>query len=141
MVTNQAGIDLIKRSEGCCLKAYKCPAGVWTIGYGHTEGVIPGTTIRQEQAERLLKCDLVEFERAMNAVIKTEITENQFSAIISLAYNCGSNAISKSTLIKKVNVRDFAGAAEEFLRWDKIAGVPNKGLHARRVAERELFLR
>lgn len=140
MKTNPAGIELIKSFEKCVLTTYVCPAGKLTIGWGHTgPDVIAGKTITQAQADKILACDLADFESAMNACIKAPVTENQFSAIVSLAYNCGAQAIANSTLIKKLNAGDVSGAANEFLRWDKIKGVASAGLARRRWAEKELF--
>jgi GH24 family phage-related lysozyme (muramidase) len=139
--TNQAGLDLIKSFEGLHLKSYLCPAKVWTIGWGSTGSDIgPNMTWTQEQAEARLRADLETFEKAIEAAISVPVTDNQFSAIVSLAYNVGINAVRKSTLLKLLNSKDYQGAADQFLRWNKAGGKELAGLTRRRNAERSLFL-
>lgn len=139
-ISNEA-IDLIKRFEGCELHAYLCPASVATIGYGHTENVKLGNVITQQQADELLLKDLVAFERAVNNMVIVQINDNQLGALVSFAFNVGKTALKKSTLLKKLNNKDYIGAANEFMRWNKVAGKPLKGLTNRRKAEKELFLK
>ncbi len=137
---NEAGRDLIKRFEGCRLKAYRCPAGVWTIGYGHTgASVKEGLLITQHQADIILESDLTKFEEAVEEWMPGA-SSNQFSALVSFAFNLGINALIKSTLRKKFLAADVGGAADEFLRWNKAGGKVLPGLVKRRKAERELFL-
>ena len=140
MVISQNGIDLIKSFEGCELKSYLCPAKVWTIGYGHTSGVKRGDEINQAQAERYLKADLIQFEKDVIKLVKVPINQNQFDALVSFAYNCGTRALSGSTLLRKLNAKDYAGAADEFERWNKADGKVLPGLVRRRAAEKRLFL-
>ena len=137
---NKQTLDLIKKFEGCRLKAYLCPAGVLTIGYGHTKGVKPNQTITQKQADELLLSDLTEFERAVKSLVTVPVNDNQLGALVSFAYNVGIGALQKSTLLKKLNAKDYQGAANEFFRWNKAGGKELKGLTLRRQAERELFL-
>lgn len=142
---SKVGIDLIKSFEGCYLKAYKCPAGVWTIGWGTTEpinGVKPheGMVITQQQADDLLIKNLKAYENAVNKYVTYSINQNQFDALVSFAYNCGNGALKTSTLLKKLNAGDIEEAANEFLRWNKANGKVLKGLTRRREAERKLFL-
>ena len=139
MRINEAGLNLIKDFEGCRLKAYLCPAGVWTIGYGHTQGVKPDMVINQLQAERFLRQDLKRFEDAVTSLVKVPITPNQFSALVSFAYNVGTGALYDSTLLRKLNKKDYKGAANEFLRWNKAGGKVLPGLTRRRLAEKDLF--
>lgn len=139
MMINEAGLNLIKDFEGCRLKAYLCPAGVWTIGYGHTQGVKPDMVINQLQAERFLRQDLKRFEDAVTSLVKVPITPNQFSALVSFAYNVGTGALYDSTLLRKLNKKDYKGAANEFLRWNKAGGKVLPGLTRRRLAEKDLF--
>lgn len=139
MKINEAGLNLIKDFEGCRLKAYLCPAGVWTIGYGHTQGVKPDMVITQLQAERFLRQDLKRFEDAVTSLVKVPITPNQFSALVSFAYNVGTGALYDSTLLRKLNKKDYKGAANEFLRWNKAGGKVLPGLTRRRLAEKDLF--
>lgn len=145
MQISENGIALIKRFEGCSLTAYRCPAGVLTIGFGWTHAVDgkpirPGMTIDQATADRLLKAGLVSFENDVLKIVKVKLTQGQFDALVSFAYNVGSRALSTSTLLKKLNAGDYKGAADQFLRWNKAGGKVLKGLTRRREAERELFL-
>lgn len=140
MRINDKGLELIKKYEGCRLLAYKCPAGVWTIGYGHTAGVKSGMAITKADAERLLLQDLKRFEEGVEALVKVPLTSNQFSALVSFAFNCGLAALRSSTLLKKLNVGDLNGAAREILRWDKVNKKPVEGLTKRRKEEQKLFL-
>lgn len=140
MRTSNKGIDLIKKFEGCKLKAYKCPAGVWTIGYGHTKGVKKGDTCTNEQAIDFLKEDLRVFECAINDLVKVKLNQNQFDAIVSFVYNVGSSAFQDSTMRKFINAGHFPLAAGQFDRWVYAKGVKLNGLVKRRAAEKELFL-
>lgn len=140
MRISQKGIDLIKRFEGLRLNAYRCPANVWTIGYGHTVGVKSGDKITGARAEELLRDDLQIYERGVEACVKTEIGQNQFDALVSFAFNLGVGALQKSTLIKKLNMDDHIGAAGEFPKWCKAGGKVLDGLVKRREAEQMLFL-
>ncbi len=136
----QAGIDLLKSFEGLRLKAYKDSVGIWTIGYGHTGSVSPDMEITAGEAEELLKKDLESFEAGVQKLLTTPVTPNQFAAMVCFAYNCGLGNFKQSTLLRCVNKHNIAGAADEFLRWDKAAGIVLPGLTRRRKAERELFL-
>lgn len=140
MKISNKGIDLIKQFEGCKLTAYKCPAGVWTIGYGHTATAKQGMTITQAKAIELLRNDLARFEAGVNTYVKVQINQNQFDALVSFSFNVGTGALKTSTLLKKLNAKDFKGAADEFLRWNKSNGKVLAGLTKRREKERELFL-
>ncbi len=140
MKTSQKGIDLITRFEGFRNRAYKCPAGVWTIGYGHTKGVKAGQAITTQQAEELLQADLKTFEDWVNKLVKVELTQGQFDALVSFCFNLGPVALDSSTLLKLVNQQKFALAADQFKRWNKAGGVELSGLTKRRAAERELFV-
>ena len=138
--TSQAGIDLIKEFEGCVLTAYKCPAGAWTIGYGHTSEVCEGQTITQAQAEAYLKTDLVTYENAVNNYVTAALNQNQFDALVSFAYNCGTGALKTSTLLTLLNNGDYTGAANQLDLWNKGGGQVLAGLVRRRAAEKALFL-
>ena len=140
MRTSNKGIELIKSFEGIKTKAYKCPAGVWTIGYGHTKGVQKGDTCTMAQAIEFLKEDLRVFEGAINDLVKVELNQNQFDALVSFIYNVGSGAFEDSTMRKFLNAGHFALAAGQFDRWNKAGGVVLEGLVRRRAAEKELFL-
>ena len=141
MRINEEGLKLLKKFEGCKLKTYRCVAGVLTIGYGHTgKDVTEGMTITKKEAEDLLVKDLERFEAGVKDLVKVSISENQFSALVSFAYNIGLNALSGSTLMKKLNAGDVMGAADQFERWNKAGGKEVQGLTNRRLAERDLFL-
>nr|WP_257627167.1 lysozyme [Enterobacter roggenkampii] len=145
MQTSDKGIALIKQFEGCRLTAYQDSVGVWTIGYGWTKPVDgkpirAGMTIKQETAERLLKTGLVSYENEVSRLVKVDLTQGQFDALVSFTYNLGARSLSTSTLLRKLNAGDYAGAADEFLRWNKAGGKVLNGLTRRREAERALFL-
>ncbi|EPC0985435.1 lysozyme [Enterobacter hormaechei] len=145
MQTSDKGIALIKQFEGCKLTAYQDSVGIWTIGYGWTQPVDgkpirAGMTIKQETAERLLKTGLVSYESDVSRLVKFGLTQGQFDALVSFTYNLGARSLSTSTLLRKLNVGDYAGAADEFLRWNKAGGKVLNGLTRRREAERALFL-
>ncbi|MEG6302753.1 lysozyme [Enterobacter hormaechei] len=145
MQTSEKGIALIKEFEGCKLTAYQDSVGVWTIGYGWTQPVDgkpirAGMTIKQETAERLLKTGLVSYESDVSRLVKVVLTQGQFDALVSFTYNLGAQSLSTSTLLRKLNAGDYAGAADELLRWNKAGGKVLNGLTRRREAERALFL-
>ena len=145
MQTSDKGIALIKEFEGCKLTAYQDSVGVWTIGYGWTQPVDgkpirAGMTIKQETAERLLKTGMVSYESDVSRLVKVGLTQGQFDALVSFTYNLGALSLSTSTLLRKLNAGDYAGAADEFLRWNKAGGKVLNGLTRRREAERALFL-
>jgi lysozyme len=145
MITNVAGLSLIRQAEGLRLRAYLCPAGVWSIGYGTTvypdeREVRRGQTCTLEQAADYLANDLQGFERAVAKMVTVPLTENQFAALVSLAYNVGIGALRGSTLLRLLNAGDYAGAANQFPRWNRAAGRVLPGLVKRRAAERDLFL-
>lgn len=145
MQTSEKGIALIKEFEGCKLTAYQDSVGVWTIGYGWTQPVDgkpirAGMTIKQETAERLLKTGLVSYESDVSRLVKVGLTQGQYDALVSFTYNLGARSLSTSTLLRKLNAGDYAGAADEFLLWNKAGGKVLNGLTRRREAERALFL-
>lgn len=135
MKTSQEGINLIKQFEGCRLEAYKCPAGVWTIGYGHTAGVQPGQKISAAQAEAYLKADLEKYEKKVGKYSGYGWNQNEFDALVSFAYNVGSidQLTANGTRNRKV-------IAEKILLYNKGDGKVLPGLVKRRQAERDLFL-
>jgi len=132
--------QLIKSFEGLELEAYLCPANVWTIGYGHTKGVKKGDKITKEQAEKLLEEDLAFFRNGVKRLVKVALNKNQFGALVSFAYNLGLGSLESSTLLKMLNAKDYQGAADQFLRWNKSKGKVLTGLVRRREAERAVFL-
>lgn len=145
MNISKNGINLIKQFEGCYLTAYKCPAGVWTIGYGTTEPIngkkiCAGMKITQAQADELLVKNLKVYEDAVNNYTKVKLNQNQYDALVSFTYNCGCGAYKTSTLLIKLNKGDYQGAADQLPLWNKSGGKVLKGLVRRRAAERKLFL-
>ena len=134
MKTSEKGIALIKSFEGCRLTAYLCPAGVWTIGYGHTAGVTQGQTITQAQADAFLKADLGKYENYVTST-KLKLNQNQFDALVSFTYNCGAG-----NLKKLIANRTLPEIADAMLLYNKGGGKVLAGLVRRREAERKLFL-
>lgn len=142
MRISDAGVDLIKSFEGLKLEAYKCPAGIWTIGYGHTgPGVTSGLSIDEQEAESLLYDDLVKFEDGVNKLTcELDITQGMFDALVCFAYNVGLGALARSTLLKLLKQNKVLEASEQFKVWNKAGGKELAGLTRRRNAEAELFL-
>lgn len=142
MKTSKNGIDLIKSFEGCELKAYKCPAGIWTIGYGHTSGVKEGMAITKEKAKELLEHDIsIKYECYINAY-SLKINQNQFDALVSFVYNVGPGNLYKSTLLKKIKINhNDPSIATEFMKWKRGGGKVLPGLVKRRKAESELYFK
>ncbi len=130
---------IIKEFEGLRLKAYKCPAGVLTIGYGHTKGVTPSMQINNESAERLLEIDIAIVANSIRKLLKVDLNDNQVQALVSFVFNIGSGNFAKSTLLKKINNKDFKGASSEFSKWVYAKGKQLPGLVRRRKAEKDLF--
>ena len=138
-ITNE-GINLIKKFEGLKLESYLCPAGVWTIGYGHTKGVKKGDKITQLEADNFLKEDLISFEKGVTRLIKSNINQNQFDALVSFAFNLGLANLKKSTLLKKVNSNpNDRTIVDEFIKWIYAGGKQLEGLKKRRQAEAYLY--
>ena len=138
---NEAGKNLIRSFEGLELTAYQDSVGVWTIGFGHTRGVKEGQTITEAEAERLLDEDLAGFEKGVESLVKVPLTDNQFAALVSFAFNLGLGNLRSSTLLKKLNAGKYGEAAEEILRWSRAGGIVLRGLVKRRAMERALFLK
>ena len=138
---NADGEAIVRRFEGCMLSAYFDADDVLTVGYGHTgPDVVPGLVITQDQAEHLLDEDLCRFEAGVNGLCSRSLTSNQFSALVSFAYNEGLGALGDSTLMHLVNAGNYAAAADQFRFWVYGNGVVLPGLVRRRQAERDLFL-
>jgi lysozyme len=147
MKVNADGYALLKKFEGCRLKAYLCPANVWTIGFGNTfyeDGtkVKEGDVITQQRADELAKFIVEQFANSIRSMIQKTLTENQFSACVSLAYNIGTGGFKKSSVLKKLNVNpNDPTIADSFRLWNKGGGVILKGLVRRREAEIELYFK
>lgn len=145
MKTSAAGLALIREFEGMSLVAYRCPAGVWTIGIGTTvypdgKAVAQGDAIGQTEAMRFLGYDLAEIESVVNRAVHVPLSQGQFDALVSLTYNIGTQAFLDSTLLQKLNGNDYQGAAAEFARWNKADGRELPGLTRRRRSETAMFL-
>ncbi|MHC1747502.1 MAG: lysozyme [Cellulosilyticaceae bacterium] len=142
---SKVGVDLIKSFEGCYLKSYRCPARVWTIGWGTTEPIggreiCEGMVITQQQADQLLINNLKAYENAVNKYVTYPINQNQFDALVSFAYNCGCGALQKSTLLQYLNQGRIQAAANQFDVWNRGGGKVLQGLVRRRAAEKKIFL-
>jgi lysozyme len=140
---NDNGLKIVTSFEGCRLTAYQDQKGIWSIGFGCTHHVTPNLVITRDDAVNRLKEDLVEFQTELDRFLgpcKPNINSDQYSALQSLLYNIGSVDFSTSTLLHCVRMRQFDDAAKQFPRWDKCAGVPDKGLLRRRMAEKSLFI-
>lgn len=137
------GLHLTENFEGLRLTAYPDPAthgDPWTIGYGHTGAEVhQGMTITQEQAEEFLMQDVQKAVQTVNSKEHTDLTQNEFDALVDFVFNCGAGNFAGSTLLKKINAGDMEGAALEFQKWDKAAGHVMAGLVRRRQAETDLF--
>ena len=146
MSVSNLGVDLICGFEGKRLVAYDDGVGVWTIGFGTTiypNGikVKKGDTCTEAQAKSYMAHDLKKFEQAVNGAVTIPLNQNQFDALVSLAYNIGTNAFKNSTLVKKLNAGDYRGAADQFDVWVNAGGKRMQGLVNRRAKEKEVFLR
>lgn len=131
--------DFVKQFEGRELKAYRCSAGVLTIGYGHTKGVKEGDEISASEAEQLLVEDLTAIANDLSRLVNVPVSEGQYIALLSLAFNIGATALKKSTLLFHLNHGRYDEAADEFDKWIYAGGKVSEGLKRRRAAERELF--
>ena len=145
MHISERGLELIKHFEGFRANAYKCPASVWTIGYGHTSEAGPpvvreGMRITEPEATAMLRRDVERYERAVTAAVTRKPTQAQFDALVSFCYNVGPGALRKSSVLRHFNAGNIPAAADAFRSWNKGGGKVLKGLVRRREAERELFL-
>lgn len=144
VITNKLK-ELVKEFEGCSLKAYKCPAGIWTIGYGNTQyengkAVKEGDIITLERAEQLLEIILIKFIQQVGEIVKSNINKNQKDALTDFAYNCGVGNLRSSTLLKKVNADpNDKTIRTEFEKWTRANGKVLNGLVKRRTAEANLY--
>lgn len=134
-------LELIKKYEGFSSQAYKCPAGVWTVGYGHTGyDVTESTTITMEEAELLLKKEVEKICDQISFLLDVKLTQNQLSALVSLVYNVGPNAFKNSRLLKRINLKDNPElVAKEWIEFNKINGKISTGLLRRRAEEISLY--
>jgi len=135
------GLDIVREAEGLRLSAYLCPAGIPTIGYGHTKGVKLGDTCTAQQAEEWLENDFFMAKTDVAAVVRVPIGANQLDALASFVFNLGVRKLIQSTLLKKLNAGDYTGAANEFDKWVYAGSIKLNGLIKRRAKEKELFLK
>ena len=146
MKTSDKGLALIKQFEGFSVRPYLCPAGVPTIGYGATyypdgkKVTMRDKPVLEADATAMLRSMLVQYENGVERYVQVPITQGQFDALVSFAYNLGLAALKGSTLLRLVNERNFVGAAAQFSRWNKASGKVLPGLTRRREAERKLFV-
>jgi len=139
-VATVSGIDLIKRFEGLRLKAYKCTAKRWTIGYGRAYGVKSGQVITQADADRMLSVDYAKTKSAVLSAVKADISDQQIEVLVSFAYNVGITRFKESTMLKMINAGDLRGARDQFRFWIHVDGQPIDGLINRRAEEAALFI-
>lgn len=149
MILDPSGRAFIQAFEACRLTAYRDGGGIWTIGWGHTgPDVYEGLTITQAEADRLFDIDIAETVAGVNSLVLVPVTQGQFNALVSFGFNIGldidtdtkAEGLGDSTLLRKLNATDYAGAADEILKWDHDNGIKVRGLTRRRTAEREMFL-
>jgi lysozyme len=140
-IYSDAGLALTKSFEGLRLEAYQDNGGVWTVGYGHTgPDLLAGMKISQADADMMLRADLSVAITCVNRTVTEEIGQPQFDALVDFCFNVGRGNFMQSSLLGKLNVGDFEGAAAQFLLWVNVAGKRNDGLMRRRVAERAMFI-
>lgn len=140
MELSARGIAFIKGREGCPLLAYRDQRGVPTIGFGHTLGVKMGDTCSQSEANKWLVEDTEVAQHAVNQLVTVPLNQNQFDALVSFTFNIGVGAFKGSTLLSLLNQGAYAGAAQQFLRWNHVGGIGNAGLTKRRQAEQAMFV-
>ena len=139
MKISNNGLELIKHFEGCVLNAYKCPAGVWTIGYGHTKDVQPGDEWSESHADHMLEVEMEEYEGYVNNSVTAPINQDQFDALVSWVYNLGGGNLNASTMLKVLNAGQYEEVPAQMMRWNKAGGKTLDGLIRRREAESLLF--
>lgn len=139
MQISEEGLSLIKKYEGCELKAYQDSVGVWTIGYGHTKGVQEGDMITKDDAEYMLQEEMIEYEGYINDMVEVPLQQCQFDALVSWVYNLGPTNLKNSTLLKILNEGDYDGTPYQIKRWNKAGGQVLEGLVRRREAEAVMF--
>ncbi len=139
MRTSGQGVALIKKFEGCELKAYQCSANVWTIGYGHTRGVKEGDEISADKAEYILLEDLIEFEKYVDQLVTVSLNQDQFDALVAWTFNLGPTNLKESTMLLRLNEAQYDDVPAQMARWNRSGGEVLEGLNRRRKAEGLLF--
>lgn len=143
----QDGIELVKQCEGLYTSAYRCPAGVWTIGFGHTEGVRPGMTVSEQEAEDLLRRDLADAGAQVERLVRVKLNAFQYAALTSFVFNVGAGSLAASTLLRRLNDGQYDAVPIELAKWVKATNpktgekVTLPGLVRRRSLEGELWLK
>lgn len=138
--TSATSLELVTDFEGCRLDAYKCPGDVWTSGVGHTVTAEPGQVLSHEQVAENLVSDVADAERIVNRYVQVPLSQGQFDALVSFTFNVGEGNFRSSTLLRKLNAGDYAGACHQLPRWVYSGGERLAGLKRRRLAERDLCL-
>ena len=139
MHISDEGVALVKKFEGCKLEAYQCAAGVWTIGYGSTRGVVEGDVWSQEKADMMLEDELQEYGEHVEELVTMPLSQNQFDALTSWTFNLGPTNLATSTLLKVLNAGEYEDVPAQIKRWNKANGNVLEGLVRRREAEALLF--
>ena len=139
MKISEDGLELIKKFEGCETTAYQDSVGVWTIGFGHTKGVEEGQTCSIEDAESMLADEMDEYEGYINNMVKVELQQHEFDALVAWVYNLGPTNLGESTMLKVLNGGQFDRVPEEMNRWTRAGGKILEGLVRRRQAESLMF--
>ena len=139
MIISIPGVELLTHFEGLRLEAYQDSVGVWTIGYGHTKGVTPSMKITESQANNLLRTELIEYQNYINEMVKVELSQCEYDALVCWVYNLGPTNLRESTLLKVLNQGDKFLVPEQIRRWNRAGGKVLKGLVRRREAEALMF--
>jgi lysozyme len=139
MQISEEGLSLIKKYEGCELKAYRCPANVLTIGYGHIKDVKEGDQITKEEANYMLQEEIIEYEGYVNDMVDVELNQSQYDSLCAWVYNLGPTNFQSSTLLKVLNEGKYNEIPQQIKRWNKAGGEVLDGLIRRREAEALLF--
>ena len=139
MKISEDGLELIKKFEGCETTAYQDSVGVWTIGFGHTKGVEEGQTCSIEDAESMLADEMDEYEGYINNMVKVELQQHEFDALVAWVYNLGPTNLGESTMLKVLNGGQFDRVPDEMNRWTRAGGEILEGLVRRRQAESLMF--
>ena len=139
MIISIPGVELLTHFEGLKLEAYQDSVGVWTIGYGHTKGVVSGMKVTESQANNLLRTELIEYQNYINSMVKVNLDQCQFDALVCWVYNLGPTNLSNSTLLTLLNQGVKLQIPKQIRRWNKAGGKVLKGLVRRREAEALMF--
>ena len=139
MNISKEGLALIKKFEGCELEAYRCPAGVWTIGFGTIKDVKEGDRITKDEANHLLEEEMIEYESYINDMVEVELNQSQYDALCAWVFNLGPSNLGSSTLLKVLNEGKYEEVPQQMKRWNKANGEVLTGLIRRREAEALLF--